>query len=149
MAVFKKGDMWQRLGQVDLFCITTNSTIKQNGSLVMGRGIASQAKKRLPQLPGLAAKLIRVSESDYGFVVVGGLHPVIGLFQVKRHFSNKADLGLIKLATIRLFQYIVLYNLTVCLNFPGIGNGRLSRDEVLPIVGLLPDNVEIWEADNA
>ena len=35
--------------------------------------------------------------------------------------------------------------MTVCLNFPGIGHGRLERDEVLPIIKLLPDSVEVWE----
>jgi len=30
------------------------------------------------------------------------------------------------------------------LNFPGIGNGRLSPAQVLPVVGQLPDNVHVW-----
>jgi len=30
------------------------------------------------------------------------------------------------------------------LNFPGIGNGRLSPDQVLPLIKQLPDNVHVW-----
>jgi hypothetical protein len=33
---------------------------------------------------------------------------------------------------------------TIAVNFPGIGNGRLRREAVLPIVQL-PDQVTIWE----
>jgi hypothetical protein len=34
---------------------------------------------------------------------------------------------------------------SVHLNYPGIGNGRLRREDVLPIIALLPDQVTIWE----
>ncbi len=38
-------------------------------------------------------------------------------------------------------------HITVALNFPGIGYGGLNRNEVLPIISILPDNVEIWEKE--
>jgi hypothetical protein len=92
-----------------------------------------------------------ISDDDYdyefyGLVTTKWENQEVGIFQVKRHFFSQASLYLIQLATVRLFEYIAMTNPSlVCLNFPGIGNGRLSRDEVLPIISLLPDCVEIWE----
>lgn len=42
--------MWTAYDDADLFLITTNSTLKKNGVLVMGRGIARQACDRCPGL---------------------------------------------------------------------------------------------------
>ncbi len=41
--ILKTGNMWDRFGEVDLFCITINGTFKADGSLVMGIGIAKSA----------------------------------------------------------------------------------------------------------
>lgn len=50
MPEFRRGDMWTAYEPADLFLITTNSTIRPDGALVMGRGIARQARDRFPGL---------------------------------------------------------------------------------------------------
>ncbi|HRQ42375.1 MAG TPA: hypothetical protein PLD25_31040 [Chloroflexota bacterium] len=50
MPQFKTGDVWTAYVAADLFLITTNATITVQGALVMGRGIARQAKERFPGL---------------------------------------------------------------------------------------------------
>ena len=40
MPIFKTGNMWTAFDETALFLLTTNSTVKRNGALVMGRGIA-------------------------------------------------------------------------------------------------------------
>ena len=53
---------------------------------------------------------------------------------------------LIKISTSMLGELANVYtNTRFDLNFPGIGNGHLSKDEILPIISKLPDNVHIWE----
>lgn len=42
--------MWSAYDDADLFLITTNSTLKKNGALLMGRGIARQARDLFPGL---------------------------------------------------------------------------------------------------
>jgi hypothetical protein len=42
------GNMWSAYPQADLFLITTNSTLKNDGCLVMGKGIALEAAQRFP-----------------------------------------------------------------------------------------------------
>lgn len=48
MTTFRTGNMWTVWDEVDFFVITTNSTIKQNGAVVMGRGIAKQVRGYFP-----------------------------------------------------------------------------------------------------
>ncbi len=50
MPTFQKGDMWSAYPEADLFLITTNSTLQPGNILVMGRGIAKQARERFPGL---------------------------------------------------------------------------------------------------
>lgn len=60
---------------------------------------------------------------------------------------DRADLDLIRLATGKLYDLLAQTPALkrVDLNFPGIGNGRLNREDVLPIISVLPDKVYIWE----
>jgi len=38
-------------------------------------------------------------------------------------------------------------NKRIDLNFPGIGNGKLPRHQVLYLLEDLPDNIHVWEYD--
>ncbi len=147
----KTGNMWSRFGEVDLFCITINGTFKADGSLVMGAGIAKELARRIPNTPKDAACQLKLyyEKAPNAFPTCYTSDQLVGLFQVKHHWKEVASKELIKRSMVQLFRYIANYpKVTVCLNFPGIGNGKLRRDEVLPIVELLPDNVEVWEYDN-
>ena len=46
MPQIHRGEMWDAYDDADLFLITTNASLKQNGALVMGRGIVRQARDR-------------------------------------------------------------------------------------------------------
>jgi hypothetical protein len=51
----------------------------------------------------------------------------VGAFQVKRHFKDDAKLELIKASCLVLINEIIRDNpVQVHLNYPGIGNGRLT-----------------------
>lgn len=68
----------------------------------------------------------------------------LGVFQVKQYYSQPASLELIRCSTAALCAWCVEHpNALVHLNFPGIGNGRLRREDVLPIIAQLPDRVAI------
>lgn len=138
--------MWSIFDKTDHFVITTNPIVKKDGSVVMGRGIALQAKQRFPKLP-------------YDFGECLSWHPTktcgyigtyddthIWFFMVKHHWAQKADFGVISDSTEQLR---ILANFAderrFDLNFPGIGNGGLDREDVLSIIQELPDNVHVWE----
>ena len=141
------GDMWSIYEMTDFYIVTTNSYIRKDGSLVMGRGAAKQVASHLPQIP---AQLARQTThlGTYGVIIHLREPTHIGAFQVKHHFGDAAQLSLIKHSTIMLRNIAhALPSHRFDMNFPGIGNGRLSYDAVLPIIVTLPDNVHIWTFD--
>ena len=155
---FKKGDMWESFPESDLFLVTGNSVVKKDGTLVMGRGIAKEAKERYPQFPLAAGQYLSRHQEyrknkPYGLLLnVYKMCPKLGVFQVKAHYKDKASIELIRYSTMLLSIYIKKYESminTVNLNFPGIGYGGLDRKEVLPILEeFLSDSaqkVTIWE----
>lgn len=141
MAKFVKGDMFSVFGISDWFLITTNAIIKKNGALVMGAGIARTCRDKWPGLDVKLGSAIRKNGPEYGVI----LGRKLGIFQVKTHFKDEADLELIamsarKLAVIAAARPDKRFDL----NFPGIGNGKRSYDEVRPLLDVLPDNVHVW-----
>ena len=150
MPQFKTGDMWTAYTAADLFLISTNSTLKKsNHALVMGRGIARQARDRFPGLTqALGQHILNTcgNQGEYG-LLISPHWPVakLGAFQVKRHYSHPASLELIQCSTTALYAWCADHAALVHLNFPGVGYGRLHREAVLPIIAQLPDQVTIWE----
>jgi len=151
MYILEKGNMWNIWNNTDLFLITTNSFIKRSGDLVMGRGIALEAKNRYPSFPFLAGKNIKHGEI-YGlklFYKEKEDHTLtrskIGLFQVKRYWYDKADLNIIDISIKKLIEWMN-YNPVnrIDLNYPGIGNGKLDQEEVHEVIKFLSDKVHVW-----
>ena len=139
----RKGNMFTDHDAGDYLFVTTNSTIKKDGSLVMGRGAALEAKTRLKHIDKTLGNLISRHEnpSEYGIVMGSSL----GAFQVKHHFRDAADLDLIRMSTAKLKELAESNpSISYSLNFPGIGFGWREIDEVLPIIETLPDNVTVW-----
>lgn len=146
MAVFMKGDMWTALNQVNHFIITTNAIVKRNGALVMGRGIAQQVRDRYPGIDvecGRAIERGQYPDQQYGLIL--NVSGDLGLFQVKRHYKDVADIHLIHYSTKMLYAHATQHpDLTYAMNFPGIGNGKLAYNDVKPWVDSLPNNVQVW-----
>lgn len=147
---YEFGDMWQAYADPNsMFCITTNSTIKGNGELVMGRGIALQTKRYISVAPLQLGKIIRNNGFElkvYGLIVIRLRHDFyFGAFQVKTLFRHQADVDIIRNSTNRLNEWCKTHNdIEINLNYPGIGNGKLPISIVEPIISILPDNVRIW-----
>jgi hypothetical protein len=140
------GDLWSELGRAGLILVTTNAIVSRRGRLVMGRGAALEARNRFPGLDFDLGEAILESASPYGVVLARGAHhPTtrLGAFQVKNHWRDPADLSLIAFSVERLRE-IAASSIRTALNFPGIGNGGLPADIVLPLLQNLPDNVTIY-----
>jgi hypothetical protein len=142
-------DLWRPKDLPVMIVVTTNAIVTPKGNLVMGRGAALEAKTRVPELASQCGRAIQRhflanphanSQTMYGFLEIrpwtrpgkGGF----GIFQVKRHFKDKADIALINYACQVLSQWIrgTEFACPVRMNFPGIGNGQLSRDQVESIL---------------
>lgn len=150
MPQFCEGDMWTAYDDADLFLITTNSTLKKNGALVMGRGIARQARDHFPRLDvTLGGEIARRcgNRGEYGLLVSPRWPAAkLGAFQVKTDYGRPASLSLIRRSAIALLAWCRKYPVAaVHLNCPGIGNGGLARAQVLPLLQSLLAKVHVWE----
>jgi hypothetical protein len=166
--------MWSAYDAAGLFLITTNSTLKQNGALVMGRGIARQARDRFPGLGLALGRQIgqRCGRLGQYYLLVSPRWPEarMGALQaytepgrsactepgrsVKTRYDEAAVLPLIRKSLIALRLWCTKHpGVQIHVNFPGIGNslpracrgGGLPRAAVLPALMELPDHVTVWE----
>lgn len=149
--ILEKGDMWDVFGKTDCFIITTNPVVRNDGAVVMGRGIAKQVKDRFPEFPYDFARVRDPATLGYGAIsntgVVGRYDgQLMGFFMVKDHWREPAVLDIIEDSVSDIMEWANHYD-RIDLNFPGIGNGGLDRALVLPIIEQLPDNVHVWEFD--
>ncbi len=146
--ILEQGNMWDVFGHTDLFLITTNPVVRKDGKAVMGRGIALEIAKKFPEVPKSFGQVLENTEADRDgcnwICTIDG--QMIGYFMVKDHWAAPADLAIIQRSTDSLMNWLDQDTLSrVDLNFPGIGNGKLKREQVLPIIEQLPDNVHVWE----
>jgi hypothetical protein len=142
-----EGDLWSEEGRADIILVTTNAMSNAKGALVMGRGAALQAANRYPALPFDLSRRI-AGRTAYGVVVVPpyGNDIQLGAFQVKYHWRETASRELVNLASTMLRHIALAFpDSRFALNYPGIGNGKLTESEVLPIIKRLPDNVYIYK----
>jgi len=127
----------------NVYLFTGNSTVKNNGAIVMGRGAALQVRDTYLGIDLSFGSLIPISTSLMWVTVAPS--QVLGWFKVKNHWADPAELSLIKAAVTELKTLAserpsMLFHM----NYPGIGNGKLSVDDVSEIVQTLPDNVLIY-----
>lgn len=150
-----KGNLWDSID--DLILVTGNMYITKDNKLVMGRGAALELKEKFPGIDYKFAKIIKYyGRGEYNVIVVDPFanaaekytkNQLYGVFQVKFHFKSPANLELIERSCNKLISLLKhpLRNFNaVSMNFPGIGYGQRTVEEVLPIVSKLPDNVTLY-----
>jgi hypothetical protein len=129
----------------DIYIFTGNGIIKNNGAIVMGRGAAKQVRDSYPGIDRKLGQAIFGLPNAYYLEIPIASKQHIGWFKVKNHWQQPADLNLIALSTLALINHTKFYPIhTYHMNFPGVGNGRLSDKQVMPIIESLPDNVIIY-----
>jgi hypothetical protein len=129
------GDVWDRHDAGSWIVVTTNGFVKRDGSCVMGRGVARQARNRFPRLPFELG--VRIEER--GNVVFSFPQYRIYTLPVKHNWWERADLDLIVSGCHRLVE-IAPVNQVLYLVRPGCGNGGLSWEDVRPAIEPVLDN---------
>lgn len=129
------GNLWDF--PADVRVITTNGTVKKNGEVVMGRGCAKEAKDKYPWLPKRIGKKIQ-NVGNRLFIIYDLRFPhgeVLITFPVKYNWWDQADLGLIEVSCAQLEMAATLNGFKkIVMPRPGCGNGKLSWEEVKPIL---------------
>jgi hypothetical protein len=152
------GDMMAHRSECDYFLFTGNSTVKSNGCLVMGRGLARQVRDAFPGVDLKLGEAIdqtcyREASSPTRSQTNRKYHLIIGqklgVLQVKTRYDWPANPGLISDSLGVLRKYLEMQpEQTFFLNYPGIGNGQLAREDVAPLLDEHlgdVDNITIWE----
>lgn len=149
MSVFRYGNIWDTYEISDIFIITGNSYIKNDGCLAMGKGIALETKERFPGIDKIFGKMIITKCGHLGVYNLINSNRLY-LLQTKIQYWDLSPIKLIfdsveKLKTIIKISDNQINKQIINMVFPGIGYGGLSKDEVYNtcLVGL-PDNVTIW-----
>jgi len=134
---YVQGNLWDFRGPDTPVCVTTNGVIKKNGELVMGAGVALQAKQKFPEIPGVLGLAVK----DWGNTVIYLPKHYVISFPTKNDWRNPSDLGLIKQSAHKLLNLTNARNFDhVYLTPPGCGNGGLHWSVVEPILQALFDN---------
>lgn len=154
MPKYKYGDMFKKYKvRNSLFVITTNSYVRKDGCLVMGRGAALQLKNEYPEVAEKAGRyIVRFKEeykhSDYLFFTLKDKgRPFLGFLQVKRHFKDEAHIQLIcdSIGHMNQFVETAPWIKEVNMNYPGIGFGGLEKKKVKPALKILGKRFNIWQ----
>lgn len=132
------GNLWTF--PADIRVITTNGTIKKDGSAVMGRGCAREAKVLLPGIDRTLGKLLASGGNRVHVLKVGtfnGPTDALVSFPVKHEWNQKADLDLIRQSAVELVALAGQYShaIRIVVPRPGCGNGQRDWEtEVKPIL---------------
>jgi hypothetical protein len=151
-------DLWDLCGRVEVMCITTNGTVKNNGRAVMGRGCALEARTRfrdldlhlgqllqargnVPQFLGYVTQhktLLLAGDEDK---LIGVRHSQLWSFPVKHTWNQKADVHLIRYSAHLLREAVGDADIEVVIPRPGCGNGGLDWEhDVRPALSTLLDS---------
>ena len=130
----KIGDMWNM--DYDAICVPTNGVVGKSG-LIMGAGVALQAKKYFPKLPKTLGKLVK----EHGNVPYHIAEYRIISFPTKHHYNYPSDIDLIensarlvaKIADTMSLENIVMPEV-------GCGLGSLEWNDVKKVIGKILDD---------
>lgn len=126
-------DLWDLHSRGAWIVVPTNGSVRRDGCLVMGRGLAEQAARRYP---GLQLRLGKIVELHGNVVHILYDYQLI-TFPVKHIWNQRADLDLIKESAQSLVRAVDIIEEVrlrihdaVYLPRVGCGNGRLRWEHV-------------------
>lgn len=143
MPQFKTGEMFRAPG---LKIVTTHSFITKQKKLLMERGAALRLRQAVPDIAFTFGKMIHETCGHlgaYGLLMNGKY----GVAQIKYDFRDNAKPELIVFSMAILAHEAKTSHSIFNINYPGIGSGGLSKEEVNPLLEILPDNVHVWERE--
>lgn len=139
MVKYIKGNILD--SKADYLCFTVNSVIKNNGSLVMGAGVANAFRDKFKDIDKIFGREI-LHLSEFNLLQI---RSVIAL-QTKVHFKDKSDINLVSRTIDKLGEFALMNkDKTIAITYVGTGCGGLDKDLVKSRLDLLPNNIEIWE----
>lgn len=119
--------------------ITTNGVLDRNNDLVMGAGVALEAKKRYPDLPSILGSVVQ-ARGNVPHVFMTEKQTVIS-FPTKHHWREESDPELIRCSAEHLVSLADLYCFPeIHIPRPGCANGKLIWKNVKEILEPILDD---------
>ena len=135
----KKQDIFKNKHLYDAICVTTNSVVKKDGTLVMGAGVAKCFANNYPTLPYKLGQKVKVYGNQPYIVKIKG--DTIISFPTKHNYLEPSDLELIKKSAIKIENLATKFRwVNVAIPAPGIGLGKLNWKEVKKALDPILDN---------
>lgn len=161
MTIYRTGNLLHAQTP-DVYVIPTNACLV-NEKLVMGAGFAKAILELQPDLARKFGEIIFPKEEfiarngrrytlceDYYLLTARYTLPTFLALQTKRRWDEGSDLTLISEGLERLKDWLDGFRQgasrypLVYLPFPGVGLGGLKKEEVKPLLDVLPSNVTVW-----
>lgn len=121
-----KCNIWTK----NVICVTTNGILNYKSELIMGKGIALEAKLRYPNLAMVLGRHI-IKNGNVPCLVSNEDGRIIISFPTKHHWRDKSDIELIKESARRLVMIADFQHLEeVYLPHVGCSNGGLNWNYV-------------------
>ena len=135
------GDLWTF--EADVRVITTNGTIKKDGTCVMGKGCALEAVRKFPWLPKfLGADLKAIGNLPHNYMP-SDYPQAIWTFPTKHNWWEKSDIKLIAQSAQYLadhFSHPEYADSVIVMPRPGCGNGWLDWKDVKAVLEPILDD---------
>jgi len=119
--------------------VTTNGIVKNNGELVMGRGIALQFAQKFPCLPQELGQLVENTGNQVYYLHQrlwgNGERVIVFSLPTKHHWKDPSDIKLIEQGLIQLKNlHEHMFPGKFIMTRPGCGNGGLNwENQVKPL----------------
>ena len=128
----------------NIFMFTANSTLKSDGSLVMGAGCAKTVRDTYKGVDKLFGDKI-VNLQEFNVTFVKWKEQWLGAFQTKLHWQKLSPLYLVEDSVDKLTR-IAKERPTWSFHLPcpAVNHGGQPVEDVLPMLEKLPDNVIIY-----
>lgn len=136
----KVGNIWE-LAISKVICITTNGVLSGGGlNLVMGKGIALEAKERFPGIDGMAGHLIRQYGNRVHHLGKRDTYEIV-TFPTKNHWKDPSNLDLIGRSADQLSALAGVKGWKeVYLPHVGCQNGGLVWEDVYAVLSQILDD---------
>ncbi len=121
------GDLWRF--QADYKCVTTNGMLDSKGCLVMGKGVALQAKQ---MFPGIEKKLGEYVEKYGSRPFILKTEGII-TFPTKLNWRDMSHIMVITKSALQIVQIVEKYKIrSIAMPRPGCGCGGFTWEFVKP-----------------
>lgn len=129
------GDLWSHKAEYRV--VTTNGIVQKNGRLVMGAGVAKQARDKFPDVDAKLGQWV----NQYGSRPFFCFEERLLTLPTKHHWRDKSDLSLICRGASLLMEMVDKFDIaSVVMPRPGCGCGGLEWSKVEPSLKQILDD---------